>query len=151
MTVRIVRFSKRLQAAVHFTIVVAAGAALTACAEPSTPAAADGDHAEIIDPVAVSPEFYTVLFENEHLRVVAYALPPGAKDNPHTHPPKFMYVLEGGRLQIAPEGAAPFISEEEASHSVWAPARSLHTAENVGETTVRILLIEPKSAQESGE
>ncbi len=100
------------------------------------------------DPVAVSSEYYNVLLENEFVRVVEYSLPPGARDNPHTHPPKYMYVLEGGRLQIAPEGEAPFVSEETAGHGNWSPSRALHTAENVGETTVRILLVEPKSAQE---
>lgn len=148
---RILRFNKRLQAAVRIMIVVSAGAALTACAEPGAPAAAEGDHAEMVDSAAVSPEFYSVLFENEHLRVVEYALPPGARDNPHTHPPKFMYVLNGGKLKITPDKGAPFTSEEGAGHSAWSPARGLHTAENIGETTMRILLIEPKSAQGSNE
>jgi quercetin dioxygenase-like cupin family protein len=100
------------------------------------------------DPAAVSPEFYNVLFDNQFIRVVEYSLPPGARDNPHTHPPKFMYVLEGGRLQITPEGEAPFIAVETAGHGGWSPARALHTAENIGEAAVRILLVEPKSAQE---
>lgn len=98
------------------------------------------------DPVLVSPDFYAVLFENEHQRVVKYTLKPGEMDNPHTHPPKYMYVLEGGWLEINPEGAESFVTEEKTGHGTWSPARGLHTAKNVGKTTVRILLIEPKSA-----
>jgi quercetin dioxygenase-like cupin family protein len=96
------------------------------------------------DPATVSPEFYKVLLDNEAVRIVEYSLPPGSIDNPHTHPPKFMYVLDGGQLQITPEGQAPFISEEVVGHSAWSPARALHTAENTGDTKVRILLVEPK-------
>ncbi len=115
---------------------------------PSTRQKPDEQVAQI-DAVAASPEIFTVLLENDHVRVLEYALRPGEHDRPHTHPPKLMYVLEGGRLQITPDGEAPFISDEEAGHASWSPARALHTAENVGESNVRILLVEPKSAQES--
>ncbi len=124
-----------------------AGAKINTWNEDRTAAARQTQAAENqTDPAAVSPEFYTVLFENDHMRAVEYALPPNANDNPHTHPPKFMYALEGGTLLITPDSGAPFESAVKAGDGEWSPARGLHSARNIGDTTVRILLIEPKSA-----
>lgn len=99
------------------------------------------------DPVVVSPDLYRVLFENQHIRVVEYAIAPGEHDRPHTHPPKFMVVLASGRLKIDIGNGETIISEEETGAAKWTAARGLHTAENTGDTTVRVLLVEPKSAQ----
>ncbi|NOX81664.1 MAG: cupin domain-containing protein [Alphaproteobacteria bacterium] len=111
---------------------------------------AKGDVAPLetqIDPVTASPDLYRVLFENQHIRVVEYAIAPGEHDNPHTHPPKFMVVLASGRLKIDIGNGETIISEEETGAAKWTAARGLHTAENIGDTTVRVLLVEPKSAQ----
>ncbi len=103
------------------------------------------DDAEI-DPAREFPDKYTVLFENEHVRVVEYALEPGERDGTHTHPPKLSYVLAGGTLKITPKGAEPFLSEEEAGATHWSEHVGRHWVENVGDTSVRILLVEVKEA-----
>lgn len=41
-----------------------------------------------IDPVVVSPHQFTVLLDNEQVRVVEYTLRPGERDQWHTHPPE---------------------------------------------------------------
>jgi hypothetical protein len=41
-----------------------------------------------IDELKASPANFKLLLENEHVRVLEYTLKPGAKDTPHTHPPK---------------------------------------------------------------
>jgi quercetin dioxygenase-like cupin family protein len=99
-----------------------------------------------IDPAREFPDKYAVLFENEHIRVVEYRLEPGERDGTHTHPPKFSYVLAGGTLKITPEGAEPFLSEEETAATHWSRHVGRHWVENVGDTTVRILLVEVKGA-----
>ncbi len=53
-----------------------------------------------IDPVSVSPDKYKVLLENNQVRVVEYSIKPGERDQPHTHPPKVSYVVNGGSLRI---------------------------------------------------
>jgi quercetin dioxygenase-like cupin family protein len=102
-----------------------------------------------IDPVREFPDKYTVLFENEHVRVIEYAIDPGERDGSHTHPPKLSYVLGGGTLRITPEGMEPFLSEEVTGATHWSGSLGRHVAENVGETTVRILLVEVKAAAAS--
>ena len=104
-----------------------------------------------IDPVQEFPDKYMVLYENEHVRVVEYALEPGERDGTHTHPPKLSYVLASGTLRITPEGAEPFLSEEETGAAHWSERLGRHDAENVGDTTVRILLVEVKAAAKPGD
>jgi hypothetical protein len=60
--------------------------------------------------------------------------------------PRVSYVLAGGTLRITPDGAEPFLSEEEAGAVHWSERLGRHEAENVGETMVRILLVEVKAA-----
>lgn len=97
-----------------------------------------------MDAVAAAPSLFKVLLDNEHVRVLEYRLAPGEKDAPHTHPPKVSYILSGGRLRIYPAEGAPFDSDEITGAVSWDGARGWHYVENIGETPVRILLVEPK-------
>ncbi len=101
------------------------------------------------DPTEVSPEKYTVLLENEHVRVVEYVIKPGAKDVWHTHPPKVSYIVSGGKLRITPEGADSFVVEENSGNAAWMSALGRHFGENVGTTPIRIVLVEIKSLSDA--
>lgn len=109
--------------------------------------AAEGQHPTQVDPVAVSPDRFTVLLENEHVRVVEYVLLPGQRDQWHTHPPKVSYVVTEGTLRITTEDGQSFLTEEKSGSASWMEAIGRHFAQNVGQTPVRILLIEVKAAQ----
>ena len=100
-----------------------------------------------IDPVSVSPGIFAVILENEQVRVVEYVLEPGQRDQWHTHPPKVSYVLAGGSLRIRTEDGNSFIVEETSGTASWMNSLGRHYAENVGKTSVRILLVEPKAKQ----
>jgi beta-alanine degradation protein BauB len=100
-----------------------------------------------IDVVTVSPDKYKVVLENEHVRVIQYTLKPGEKDNPHTHPPKTSYVISGGTFRVYPENEQPFDYVEVEGVSEWSDKTSKHYVENIGNTTISILLTEIKSAQ----
>lgn len=99
-----------------------------------------------IDPVAVSPTNYKVVLENEHVRVVEYGLNPGERDNWHTHPPKVLYILTGGTIRIFLPDSSSFDSEEKAGHAVWGNAVSRHSVQNIGNTPLRTVLVEPKGS-----
>lgn len=96
-----------------------------------------------IDPVSVSPDKYTVLLENDRMRVVEYSIKPGERDQPHTHPPKVSYVASGGSLRIT-LGDTSFISNDSTGEVSWRGRVPRHFAENVGTTSIRILLFEVK-------
>jgi quercetin dioxygenase-like cupin family protein len=125
-------------------------AALTLLALAVLPGIAAAQDASEIDPVREFPDKYAVLFENEYVRVVEYTLEPGEQDGTHTHPPKLSYVLAGGTLRITPEGGEPFLSEDETGATHWSEHVGRHWVENVGDTTVRILLVEVKSVAGRG-
>ncbi len=100
-----------------------------------------------MDGVEVSPENFKILLENEFVRIVEYSLKPGEKDNWHTHPPKSGYVISGGTLKIYPENGEPFISDEKVGDTFWSDYVGKHYDENIGSTTVTIVLTEIKSLQ----
>ena len=100
-----------------------------------------------IDFPASSPGNTKVLLENEYVRVIEYTLKPGEKDNTHTHPPKTSYVVSGGLLRIYPENGEPFDAEGISGTVEWGGKVGKHYVENIGKSTVKILLTEVKSAQ----
>ena len=97
-----------------------------------------------IDVVKVSPDKYRILLENEYVRVVEYSIKQGEKDNPHTHPRKTSYVISGGTLRVYPENEKPFDYEEVAGVTEWSDKTDKHSVENIGATTITILLTEIK-------
>ena len=100
-----------------------------------------------IDFVKSSPDKTKILLENEYVRVIEYSLKPGEKDSTHTHPPKTSYVISGGTLRVYPENEKPFDAEEIKGKAEWSDKRGKHFVENIGKTTVTILLTEIKSAR----
>jgi len=100
-----------------------------------------------IDFVESSPDQTKILLENEYVRVIEYSLKPGEKDITHTHPPKTSYVISGGMLRIYPENEKPFDAEAVIGAAEWADKVGKHYVENIGKTTVTILLTEVKTAQ----
>ncbi len=119
--------------------------ALIAAVAISTPYCALSQGNAGIDPVEVSPDKYKVVLNNDHVRVVEYSLNPGERDNWHTHPPKASYVLSGGTLRIFLPDSSSFDSSDKTGHVAWARVVSRHYVQNIGETPIRIVLVEPKS------
>lgn len=101
---------------------------------------------ENLDPVVVSPDKYSVLLENEQVRVVEYRVEPGERDNWHTHPPKVAYVVEGGRLRITTGTGESFVVHEQSGATRWQDSLGRHYGENVGDTPVHIVFVEVKAA-----
>ncbi len=99
-----------------------------------------------IDFVKASPDKAKIVLKNEFVRVIEYSLKPGEKDSTHTHPPKTSYVISGGLLRIYPENGKPFDAEEILGNVEWSDKVGKHYVENIGNTTVTILLTEIKSA-----
>ena len=102
--------------------------------------------AEEIDPVVVSPSQFEVLIENDHVRVVRYRLNPGENDEWHTHPAKVSVVVTGGTLLITTVDGESFEVMDESGSASWMTSLGEHSAKNVGDTPVQIILIEVKSA-----
>ena len=134
----------------------------SSCNQPSSPAH-DNNLATVTDTVqsktssktdttetdvlSASPDKYKLLLENDHVRVIQYTLKPGEKDNPHTHPPKTSYVISGGTFRVYPENEKPFDYVEVQGVTEWSDKTSKHYVENIGNTSITILLTEIKAAK----
>jgi quercetin dioxygenase-like cupin family protein len=96
------------------------------------------------DPVRVSPAHYTLLLENDRVRVLDMHLQPGEIDEPHAHPSETVYFLRGGTLRIhLPNGEvvpADFPDGGVMWHEPWS-----HRVENVGATAVHAIIVEDQS------
>lgn len=112
------------------------------------PMAASAQASAELDAVSVSPEKYTVRLENEQVRVVEYEIAPGQVEAWHTHPARVMYVISPGTLRVTAEDGTSRIANPQSGAVTWTEALGVHRGENIGESTVRVLLVEVKSAQQ---
>jgi len=88
------------------------------------------------------------LHEDAMIRVLRCTFPPNVGHEPHFHPPHFGYTLEGGTVRTRNEGQ-DYVLRTPASDGMWAmDAEHRHEALNVGDATMRYLIIEKKYADE---
>lgn len=95
------------------------------------------------DPVVSNPDAYSVLFENDRVRVLEYRDKPGHRTTPHTHPDSFMYTLSAFSRRLHGGGTHRDV-EMPAGHAGWLPAQT-HAGENIGESETHVLFVELKS------
>jgi hypothetical protein len=99
------------------------------------------------DVMKVASDHHKLLFENDQVRVVENTLKPGEKDAPHTHPNGWYYVTAPGSMKVTMADGKVTVWEPKMSESGWLQTMSQHTSENVGNTTMKYVLVEVKSAQ----
>ena len=94
------------------------------------------------DPVETNQGLYSVLFENERVRVLQYADTPGTVSNPHRHPDSVMVTLSGFSRRLS-MGERTFDTQLPVGAAVWLPAQE-HFGENTGDTDTRAIFVELK-------
>ena len=96
------------------------------------------------DPAVVQSSTVKLKFENEKVRVLEAELPPGVKEKVHSHPAYVIYVLAGGKVRnYASDGK---ITEAELkTGDVLYREPLTHAAENIGDTTLHMILVEMKT------
>ncbi len=92
-----------------------------------------------------SPENYSVIAENEYLRVLIGEWKPGVKDKFHSHPPFGVYFLTDfdGRLHY-PDGTTQNVIAK-AGKAMVRGADPSHAFENLGNTLSKMILVERKT------
>jgi len=98
------------------------------------------------DALKVAPNHYKVLLENDHVRVIENTLPPGAKDEMHTHPSGWYYVTKPGTMKVVHADGKTEIWKAKAGESGWLQTEGPHTSENIGKKTMGFVLVEVKGA-----
>src|SRR6201993_129239 len=101
------------------------------------------------DPAVVNSKTIRVRFENDRVRVLEAILPPGVKEQVHSHPAYVIYVLEGGRYRnYASDGK---ITEGELkTGDVIYREPLIHAAENIGDKPLHMIIVELKGDSGAG-
>jgi hypothetical protein len=95
-----------------------------------------------LDPAATNPQHYTVVFENDRVRVLEYTDLPGDVTTPHEHPDSVMYTLSSFHRRLVSGDGQREVAIE-AGTVGWLPAQQ-HHGENIGDTPTHVLFVELK-------
>jgi quercetin dioxygenase-like cupin family protein len=95
------------------------------------------------DPVKVDPKHYSVMFENDAVRVLRIHYAPGEKSVMHSHPNSVIVFLEDQKAKMThPDGKSEEVSGKKGD-AVFSPAGA-HLPENIGSGPIDVILVELK-------
>lgn len=94
------------------------------------------------DPTHTDPGLYSVLFENERVRVLEYRDVPGDRTHPHRHPDSVMITLSSFDRRLTRDGNSVEVSKP-MHEAGWLPAQE-HVGENIGSTDTHVVFVELK-------
>jgi quercetin dioxygenase-like cupin family protein len=95
-----------------------------------------------IDVLKVAANVAKPKLENDRVRVLRATFKPGDVAKMHHHPDNVMYVLKGGKLKMTSDGKSKETEYTE-GQTVFFKAQD-HEVENIGKTTVEIIVVELK-------
>jgi quercetin dioxygenase-like cupin family protein len=101
------------------------------------------------DPAVVNSKTIRVRFENDRVRVLEAILPPGTKEQVHSHPAYVIYVLAGGRYRNYAEDGEITEGTFQTGDVVYRDPLT-HAAENIGDKPMHFILVELKGDAASG-
>jgi beta-alanine degradation protein BauB len=94
------------------------------------------------DPVATNPELYSVVFENEKVRVLEYRDQPGDRTLAHDHPDSVMITLSSFRRRLGSQDESRDV-ELTQGLAAWLPAQR-HFGANIGDSETHVIFVELK-------
>ncbi len=94
------------------------------------------------DPTITDPDKYSVVFENEAVRVLEYRDEPGARTAPHNHPDSVMVTLSDFDRRLSAGGQTREVTLRSGEVS-WMDAQR-HSGENIGQTPTHVVFVELK-------
>jgi hypothetical protein len=95
------------------------------------------------DPLVVNPGSIKLKLENARVRVLEAMLKPGVKEKTHSHPAYVIYVIEGGKVRNYAADGTVTEAEFKTGDVIYRDPLT-HSAENIGNTTIRLELVELK-------
>ena len=97
------------------------------------------------DPAVVQSKTVKIKFENEKVRVLEAELPAGVKEQVHSHPAYVIYVLAGGKVRNYASDGKTNETELKTGEVLYRDPLT-HAAENIGNTTMHLILVELKAS-----
>lgn len=95
------------------------------------------------DPLQTDPDKYTLVLENERVRVLRYHDTPGTRTQQHAHPDLVLHALSAFKRRLTLADGRTVEKELKAGETIYLPAQ-VHIGENVGTTDTDALLTELK-------
>ena len=95
------------------------------------------------DPATVASNVYTLLMENDRVRVFDVHFKPGATAKMHWHPDHLGYVLKGGKLELTMKDGTINKLEVSTGKTFFLESQT-HEAVNTGKTNVHLIVTELK-------
>ena len=105
---------------------------------------ARGDSRVSQDPLVVNSKTIALKLENSRVRVLEATLKPGDKEKTHSHPAYVIYVIAGGKARNHATDGTVTDFEFKTGDVIYRDPLT-HWAENVGDTTIRLELVELKN------
>jgi quercetin dioxygenase-like cupin family protein len=99
------------------------------------------------DAVKADSTHYSVIIENEHVRVLDIHYPPHSKGNMHSHPCSVTVFLTDGDLRMTLPDGKSMEGHIKAGQAVWEDAGS-HQPENLSDKTFHAVRTELKNPQD---
>jgi quercetin dioxygenase-like cupin family protein len=96
------------------------------------------------DPLVVNAKTIALKLENPRVRVLEATLKPGDKEQTHSHPAYVIYVIAGGKFRNHATDGTVTDGEFKTGDVIYRDPVT-HWAENTGNTTIRLVLVELKS------
>src|SRR6201987_5794824 len=96
------------------------------------------------DPAVVNSKTIRVRFENDRVRMLEAILPPGVKEQVHSHPAYLIYVVEGGRYRNYAADGKTTEGTFNTGDVIYRDPLT-HAAENIGDTPLHFILVELKT------
>jgi beta-alanine degradation protein BauB len=96
------------------------------------------------DPLTVNAKTITLKLENPRVRVLEATLKPGDKEQTHSHPAYVIYVIAGGKFRNHATDGTVTDGEFKTGDVIYRDPVT-HWAENSGDTTIRLVLMELKN------
>jgi beta-alanine degradation protein BauB len=96
------------------------------------------------DPLTVNSKTIVLKLENSRVRVLEATLKPGDKEKLHSHPAYVVYVIDGGKFRNHASDGTTTDGEFKTGDVIYRDPLT-HWAENIGNTTIRLELVELKN------
>jgi quercetin dioxygenase-like cupin family protein len=97
----------------------------------------------IQDAVVTDGDKYSVVLENERVRVLRYHDKPGDKTSQHAHPDYVLYAESSFKRRLTfPDGQKHEV-DVKAGSVVWMKGH-IHIGENIGDTNTDVIIVELK-------
>ena len=96
------------------------------------------------DPLTVNAKTIALKLENPRVRVLEATIKPGDKEQTHSHPAYVIYVIAGGKFRNHATDGTVTDGEFKTGDVIFRDSVT-HWAENIGATTIRLVLVELKN------